>query len=90
MIVTPMYLLSAAGSSRDEVLCRVEIDNISDRGSRADYRVRLYARGDRRRLVKENHVINYPKKALPAWRLLSAAMHALENPDTPLDASHWR
>lgn len=78
MIVVEANLLSAVSDSRDCNLCRVEIANVrtSKTGSRADYRVRLYARGGGR-LIRTAFVENWPRNAKPAWRLIQAALEAL-------------
>lgn len=80
MIVADVNLVSAISSSRDENLCRVEIANDgTGTGSRGNYEVRLYARGNGR-LIRKARVENWVRNAHPAWRLLQAAMVALEDP----------
>lgn len=78
MIVVDMQLRSAISSARDANLCRVEIANTGEkRGARHDYVVRLYARNDGR-LIRTAHVRDWPRDRHPAWRLLGAALDALE------------
>lgn len=79
MIVVEARLHSAISSSRDATLCRVEIANDgTGTSSRGNYNVRLYSRGWRARLIRTARVENYPRNAVPAWRLIAAAMAALE------------
>jgi hypothetical protein len=82
MIIVDMELKSAVSSSRDRNLGRIEISNIGqdDRGSYADYRVRLYAR-NHGRCIREVEIIGWPKKAQPAWRLIQEAMRRLSMAD---------
>jgi hypothetical protein len=78
MIVVEMTLYSAIDSSRDANLCRLEVVNDgTGTGARGNYDVRLYARNNGR-LVRSARVENWPRNARPAWRLLAAAMTALE------------
>lgn len=72
-----MELRSAIDSSRDESLCRVEVANDgTGTRSRGNYDVRPYARNNGR-LIRVARVESWPRNALPAWRLLAAAMAAL-------------
>lgn len=83
MIVVHAQLLSAISASRDDTLCRVEIANDgTGTASRGNYEVRLFSRGECGRLVRTARVENYPRNAKPAWRLLAAAMAALDAPTT--------
>lgn len=78
MIFVDMKLHSAISEDRDENLCRVEIINDGTGGTRVgNYDVYLYARNNGR-LVRSARVENYDRNGLPAWRLLAAAMKALE------------
>jgi hypothetical protein len=79
MITVEMNLCSAISASRDANLCRLEIvnDGATETLSRGNYDVRLYARNNGR-LVRTARVENWPRNARPAWRLLAAAMAALE------------
>lgn len=78
MIVVEANLLSAISSSRDANLCRVEIANDgTGSASRGNYVVRLYARNDGR-LIRTARVDNWPRNAKPAWRLIQAALAALD------------
>jgi len=78
MIVVDMSLRSAIHSSRDTNLCRLEVVNDgTGTGSRGNYDVRLYARNNGR-LIRSGRVEDWPRNARPAWRLLAAAMTALE------------
>ena len=81
MIRTKMQLHSAVSSSRDALLCEVVIVN-DGTGSRSkgNYDVTLYSRGGTR-VIRRARVENYPRLALPAWRLLALAMEALEEAD---------
>ena len=77
MIVVRAELRSAISSSRDELLCEVHIVNDgAGTGSRGNYTVRLYSRGGKR-LFGSARVENWPRNAVPAWRLIQAAMEAL-------------
>lgn len=77
MIVVEANLVSAVSESRDENLCRVEIANDGTGTlSRGNYNVRLYARNDGR-LVRTARVENWPRNAVPAWRLIQKAMEVL-------------
>jgi hypothetical protein len=77
VIVVEANLLSAVSADRDESLCRVEIVNDgTGSGSRGNYDVRLYARGNGR-LIRTARVEGWPRNAKPAWRLIQAAMEAL-------------
>jgi hypothetical protein len=77
MIVVEASLISAISPDRDDTLCRLEIANVSGGGARADYEVKLYSRGDNPRLIRTGRVVNWPRTAKPAWRLIQAAMEAL-------------
>jgi hypothetical protein len=79
MIIVEANLRSALHESRDKTLCRVEIVNkeTNKRMSRATYEVRLYSRGRSPRLIKTAYVENWPRNAVPAWRLVQAAFAAL-------------
>lgn len=77
MIRVEAQLISAIDPDRDANLCTVEIGNDGTGSrSRANYDVRLYARNDGR-LIRTARVENYPRNALPAWRLIAAAMAEL-------------
>lgn len=83
MIVVDMALRSAIAASRDANLCRLEIVNDgTGTASRGNYDVRLYARNDGR-LIRSARVERWPRNARPAWRLLAAAMVALEDVQRP-------
>lgn len=79
MIIVEANLQSAISATRDANLCRVEIinDGTGTLG-RGNYDVRLYSRGDTPRLVRTARVEGYPRNAKPAWRLIQAAMVALD------------
>lgn len=79
MIVVHAHLFSAVSASRDDTLCRVEIANDgTGTAARGNYDVRLYSRGERGRLIRTARITNYPRNAVPAWRLIAAAMAAIE------------
>lgn len=60
-----------------ETLCRVEIVNdATGTRSRGNYNVRLFARNNGR-LIREARVEGWPRNAKPAWRLVQAALEAL-------------
>lgn len=78
MIVAHMELKSAIHSSRDQRLCTVQIVNDgTGTSSRGNYDVTLYARGNGR-VVRTARVEDYARNSKPAWRLLQAAMEALD------------
>lgn len=66
------------GRGAGENLCTVHVVNDgTGTRSRGNYDVRLYARGNGR-LVRTARVENWPRNAKPAWRLIAAAMKALD------------
>jgi hypothetical protein len=78
VITVSMDLHSAISSSRDANLCSLKITNDgTGTPSRGNYNVRLYARSSGR-LIRTARVEDYARSSLPAWRLLAAAMAALE------------
>jgi hypothetical protein len=78
MIVVPMELKSAISASRSRSLGRLEIGNDgTGTATRGNYEVRLYSSGDRPRLIRTARVENFPRQAVPAWRLIQKAMEAL-------------
>lgn len=78
MIVARMELHSAISPDRDDNLCKVVIINDgTGTPTRGNYDVKLYARSNGR-LVRTARVENWARNAHPAWRLLAAAMKALE------------
>lgn len=78
MIVAKMDLKSAISADRDDNLCTVVITNDGTAsGSKGNYDVKLFARSNGR-LVRTARVENWSRNSHPAWRLLAAAMKALE------------
>lgn len=78
MIVTTMDLRSAISSDRDDNLCTVVISNDgTGSSSKGNYDVKLFARSNGR-LIRTARVEAWSRNAHPAWRLLAAAMKALE------------
>lgn len=76
MIVVEARLLSAVDSSRDRMLCRVEIANDgTGTATRANYDVRLY--GSHGRRIRTARVDDYARGRWPAWCLVQLAMVAL-------------
>ena len=79
MIRVDVQLESAVSEDRNERLCQVVIANDgTGTGSLGNYDVRLYARGENGRLIRQARVEGYPRRVHPAWRLIAAAMRALE------------
>jgi hypothetical protein len=78
VIEVEMSLKSAISSARDANLCRIVIINDGTGStSKGNYDVELYARNNGR-LVRSGRVEEWPRNAKPAWRLLGAALDALE------------
>lgn len=81
MIRVEMWLWPSGYQTGARVLCTVDIGNLlTGTLKRGDYVVRL--RDRRGRIFRTAYVKGYPRKQLPAWRLLQAAMKALGEPGT--------
>lgn len=81
MIIVEAKLISAIDAS-SETLCRMEIANLgTGTTARGNYKVKLYSRGKKPRLIKETTIYNWPRQAKPAWRLIQEAFKVMDPDD---------